>query len=150
MKKPAWLLSLLPLALLVSACSQSNAPSNSWTDAQLLDFMRGCERIEVVFRPAYLAEEVDHPAETLELTDSNEVRRLVSQVALVSKEACACEHGQAMIFWQDKTALRVSICSHCFDIHVDERIRHYKMPEPLYATFKNLAVQHNKKTSFDL
>lgn len=124
-------------------------PSDSWTDAQFLEFIQGCGRIELVIRPEYSSNKINHPAETLELTDKDSIRRLVSQVSLVHKEACACEHGQAMFFRQGSTVLRVSICSHCFDIHIGKKIRHYKMPETLYAAFKGLAVEHDKKINFD-
>lgn len=147
MKAPRLALMLLVLAAFVPACRES--PSDHWTNDQLLEFIQRCERIELVFRPEYSKNRIDYQAETLELTDKDSIHRLVSQIALVPKEACNCEHGQAMAFWQNNTVLRVSICSHCFDIRVGERIKHYKMPETLYATFKNLAVEHDKRVDFD-
>lgn len=149
MKAPAWLLSLLTLILFVPACTPGNTPSNSWTDAELLAFIQKCERVELVFRPDFSQNKVDHPAETLELTDKDAIGDFVSRIALVPKKPCNCAHLQQIIFRKDETALRASICSHCFDICFDRRTRNFEMPKTLYETFQQLAVKHNKKTSFD-
>jgi hypothetical protein len=148
LQTPVFVLALLTLIILAAACAKK--PSNWWTDAELLKFMKDSSKIDIVFRTEYSANKVHHPAETLEITGKDAIHSLVSPIALVPKKPCNCAHDQGLVFWKDDIPLHVSICNHCFDIRVGKRIRNYEMPPVWYKTFQELAAKHNKKTNLDL
>jgi len=139
---------LMLLASFVWLRNYSPTPSSWWPDARFLDFIKNSSKIEIIFRQGY-SDKVNHPAETLEITDEDAIREFASLVKLVPKKSCECAHLQGVIFWRDGVSLRATICEHCFDIGTTRWVRNYQMPPQLYETFLQLAKKHNKKTAFD-
>lgn len=140
---------LILLASFVWLRNYSPTPSSWWPDARFLDFIENSSKIEIIFFQKYSMNKIDHPAETLEITDEDAIRKFASLVKLVPKKPCECAHHQGIVFWKDGVSLRVTICDHCFDIGTTRWVRNYQMPPPLYETFLQLAKKHNKKTAFD-
>ncbi len=85
------------------------------------------------------------PTATLRITDTNEVRRLLTAIQLEPKERCACGHEYLAIFQMPGGEVWVSFCNHCFDVlgrtrtGTVEGASLYKMPKEFYAQFLKLA-----------
>jgi len=81
----------------------------------------------------------------MEVTEVNEVAHMVSLIHLQRKDHCACAHSYEAIFQKPSGEIRVSFCTHCFDVldstnpQSYEGARLYRMPKEFYAEFRRLA-----------
>jgi hypothetical protein len=86
------------------------------------------------------------PDRTLRLTDTNEVRHLVSLIQLKPKENCMCAPHELEAIFQTRTGeLRVSLCDHCFAVVLprgpsSNEVAGYWMPKEFYQEFRQLAL----------
>ena len=81
----------------------------------------------------------------MEVTEAKQVAHLVSLIRLQRKDPCACGHSFEAVFQRPAGEIRVSFCSHCFDVLDStnpssyEGARLYRMPPEFYAEFRRLA-----------
>ena len=119
---------------------QAAAPTANWTLAKLESFLKAANKVELVFNQGY----PDDRAETERLRDKavlekhDDVNRFCSDVKLVAKGACNCDHGQMIVFWNLRQKVEVSICDHCFDIMLKDKTITCGMPKAVYESFKKI------------
>ena len=120
-------------------------PSHEWNATQFENFIRGSDKVELIFHIAYSNRAGDHPPDKVVLTSQAQVARLTEEVKLVPKEPCRCEHIEGITFWKGTTTLPVFICGQCFDIIVDGEVARFKMPGSVYEQFSRLEQEHGKR-----
>jgi hypothetical protein len=122
--------------------------SRAWSEAKILEFMQGCDRIELVLVPGYSDSKGEHLPVSLELQDPDAVRGIVSLVALEPKQPCLCDHVQTIRFHSGTSSLTAAICSHCFDVRPPGKrpgtVQHYCMPDALWARFLEYGTQRRR------
>lgn len=77
----------------------------------------------------------------LAVSDTHELRQLVSFTQLRTKRYCACAHLQEALFQSSSGEVRVSFCNHCFDVKSGQSPGGYAMPKEFYAEFCRLVQQ---------
>ena len=73
------------------------------------------------------------------VSDTNELRLLVSFDQLKTKPACKCGHIHEALFQGPVGNLRVSFCDHCFDLIHGNNVDNYEMPKEFMAGFQKFA-----------
>lgn len=73
------------------------------------------------------------------VTDTNEIRRLISFTQVTVKQPCACSHLCEALIQGPSGNIQVSFCDHCFDIVGGEFAGDYHMPRSFYQEFRKLA-----------
>lgn len=95
----------------------------------------------------------DKPDKYIHVSDPEEVRRLVSIVRLVKKRPCACGHMLSADFQTPDANIRVSFCSHCFDVldpgapksHSYQGAKLYHMQRDFYAQLQAYVKQRTNE-----
>jgi len=116
------------------------APTADWTVAKLESFLKAADKVELVFNQGYPDDraETERRRDKAVLGKRDNVNRFCSEVKLVAKEACNCDHVQMIVFWNGSQKIEVSICDHCFDIMLKDGTIRCRMPKALYDSFKKI------------
>jgi hypothetical protein len=72
------------------------------------------------------------------VSDTNEIRQLVSFSKVSVKQPCACIHLFTALMQSPAGDIQVSFCDHCFDIVGGEFAGDYHMPSHFYDEFQKL------------
>jgi len=120
--------------------TKSNVPSGEDSATELEKAIRSAEKVELFFVPPPGPDR--DTSEKLVLETKEEVQDFLSLVVLTPKPACECEHGKMLRFTTGKKKITASICSHCFDVVEDGKVRNFKMPKELWAKFCEYEKKH--------
>lgn len=123
------------------------APVSTWTIGQFESFIRGADKLELIFNRGYPNDHVDTtvPVGMAVLDNPADIRALVSKIQLVAKEPCQCDHSRMIVFGKGHHRLEASICDHCLDLLVGGKFAMgCKMPEPVYREFKRQEDEYLK------
>ena len=91
------------------------------------------------------------PEKHISIRQPEEVQRLVGAVRLVKKGPCACAHFLSAEFQGRDQIIKVSFCTHCFDIldhAAPESYRGaklYRMPDEFFAQFRSYVQQRTNE-----
>ena len=120
--------------------TKSNDPAGEGNESQVEKTIRSAEKVELFFVPPPGPDK--DPAEKFVLETREEVQEFLSFVVLTPKLACKCEHEKMLRFTRGDKKITVSICSHCFDVVDDGKLRTFKMPKELWAKFCEYEKKH--------
>ena len=140
---------IVAVVLVLTAAAAGVAAYRHWrkpvriTPEKAMAFIRGADRVELVFDPHREPE----PARRI-ITDSQEIRRLVSLIQLERKDPCACSHVEMVIFRRGGATLEVCICDHCFDVMRNSSVTRgwagFAMPAAFYAEYQKYKAEFER------
>ncbi len=119
-------------------------PRMSWDTSRFQEFFHSADTVLLIFHGAYSDSKGDHPAETLVLKSKTEIGKLIADLTLVPKARSACDHFQMLVFKKGRAELKISICSHCFNILTVDGIKPFQMPKGLYQRFTALQTDDER------
>jgi hypothetical protein len=82
-----------------------------------------------------------YPHKTV-LKDKKSVSELLKTLEFVTKDMCACEHSKWVIFINNDSEVRSSICDHCFIVNFNDKSHYYEMPKEFYTLFEKYKKEY--------